>query len=129
MPTSVFEDAMAAEAVPVLMAEHARSGVIYTPPTGDPVTLTMAMVGPERKDETTDDDGRREVERVRTVQFSTDPASIWGGVADPKNTGTITIDGDVWGIRGVPQRLPGAMVAVTCVWIGVVEITRDGYRG
>ena len=69
------------------------TGLLYTPGTGDAVSLTYAVWGGEQAGERDQDDGRGVVTTATMLILASD-------VADPQVRGTITRESLIWTIVG-----------------------------
>lgn len=106
--------------------QFGRIGVRYLDePNAEPVDLT-AIVGPERTDELDDGTGRK-LRITREVTISTDPDSEYGGVASPKMSAKIEIDGVEWAIVA-PATVGENTAMLTVSRAPRVERSRAGYR-
>lgn len=126
---SQLDEIMAEVGVGTLFERLADSGMTVRyldEPNADPVELT-AIVGPEKTDEVDDETGRR-LRITREVTISTDPDSQCGGVAAPKASAKIEIDGIEWAI-GAPMTVGENMATLTITRSLQVERGRAGYRG
>lgn len=86
------------------------------------------MVGAEEVQERTDANGDRIVERVRPVTISRDPASQWGGRAEPGLNDQVAIGGVLYEVRSVAHK-GGNLARLECARIGTAEQGRPEYRG
>lgn len=96
---SLHSDTMEAAGVPARMDQFGDAGrVRYLDPQADPVALT-AIVG---KIESTPANpvrgrgGRDQGTETRIVVITTDPLSVYGGVAKPQQRDALEIDGEKW---------------------------------
>jgi len=116
-----------ARVFPDHLFQFGRTGVRYLDePHAEPVDLT-AIVGPERTDELDGETGRK-LRITREVTILTDPDSDYGGVASPKMSATIEIDGVEWTIAP-PVTVDGNTATLTVSRSPQVERGRAGYRG
>lgn len=113
---SRLQDDFSEAALPDMM-EYAGVDCVYTPPTGDPVELRGVF------DKITGEvdqmrEGRRIYRSARLV-LCKDPASEFGGVAEPSLRATVTVTdtGEIYAISDV--------LAEFCGWI-VLRVTSSG---
>jgi len=126
---SQLDDIMAEVGVDVLFEHLADSAIVVRyldPPHADPVELT-AIIGPDRTVEVGDEKGR-EHNITREVTISADPDSEYGGVAAPKLSATIEIDGVDWAIESIVSQ-DANTVKLTVSKSPQSGHGRGGYRG
>jgi len=103
------------------------TSVRYVEAYADPVNL-KAIISPIESDEEETDTGRRTIARRRRAVISLDPASELGGVASPKASAHLVIDGSQWAIEAVTNQSAGfaeLMLRLTTA----VEVASSRYRG
>jgi hypothetical protein len=128
--SSDFETLFAASAVPSLM-QHQGRGVVYHPaPRAGAIQAAVdltALVGSEEAREVERDGGGTMIERMRTVTFSRDPQSVYGGVQRPGLNDQLTVDGATYEVQAVSNQ-SADLVNVECRRLPTSEVARDGYR-
>ena len=121
---SDFEDDLAWAALIVLLDVHGES-IVYRDDGGDPITLT-AIVGDEQTNEVEADEGE-DLERLRHITVLRNPASNYGGIAEPSLTATICAQGQTYAVkRIVVQTASHAKLEV--LLRTAAEITRPKFR-
>lgn len=119
---SAFDDDFAAAGAPQLFEQLGRD-VVYAAPQVDAVTLTgiVGVIG------TRPDDGTDGLKRLltRTVTIST---AALGGIPDPVDTATVTIDGVEWTVEGI-ERQTATVARLSLTRTEPRERSRAGYRG
>ena len=106
--------------------QFGRAGVRYLdPPHADPVELTV-IPGHEYTEEDEDESGRKLIV-TQEISFSADPDSQYGGVAHPKASAKIEIDGVEWKIA-LPMTVGANMVTLTIRRSLRIEHGMAGYR-
>lgn len=125
---SVVSDILSDAAAPLAMALVGQS-VTYIDGQTDAVTVT-AMVGAELVTAERGEEGRELNVRERVVTVSTDVTAESGGLANPLAGGTVTLtDGTRWTVkRGGVVRKGGNLADLTCVYAGLIDHSRPGYR-
>jgi len=118
-------DADFAVAMADVFFQHGES-ITYTPAGGDPVALT-GCVERERSEEDPATDGRHQ-RRVRAVKVLSDADDAdYGGVAEPSERATVTIDSVEYSVESI-STVSTAAWRLGLVRIGSVERSRPGYR-
>jgi hypothetical protein len=124
---SNFDTIFADSGVPALM-ESLGSSVTYNDPEEDAVALT-AIVGHTEVIEEADGaaSGGRRKRYVREVIVARDEEGTYGGVATPKLSATLTIDGEDWAVEAIEAQ-SASTLKLRCVRKTVSEQSRAGYR-
>lgn len=92
--------------LPLLFEQHADSGrVTYTPKGGNAVSLS-AIVGGDRTAEEAGHDGPRRIRR-RPVTITTDSDGEYGGVANPEDNATVTVDSIEYSVESLQPLAEG----------------------
>ena len=113
--------------VPALMDTLGTAAVVYQEPEENPVTLTAIVGNMEVAEvEGATSGGRRKLAR-RTVIIATNPVGAYGGVANPRLSATVEIDGEVWEVEGIEAQ-GASMAKLNCVRKASTELSRGGYR-
>lgn len=123
---SKFDEAFSEMAEAPLLDEMGEAST-YRPAAGGTVALT-AMIGTEEAIDRTEADGDRNIERIRPITISTDPAAASGGVAAPGVNDQIDVGSVTYEVRNAINK-SGNLVTLECVRLGSVERARPGYRG
>jgi len=123
---SKFDEIFGVMAEPALLDQMGEAAT-YRPAAGGTAAV-IAMVGAEEAVDRTETDGDRNIERVRPVTISTDPAGAYGGVANPGANDQIDVGGVTYEVRSVTNK-SGNLVTMECVRLGSIEKARPGYRG
>jgi hypothetical protein len=123
---SRFDADFAACGLPSLMDQFGQSAV-YLPIDGPEVTLTKAVISPERPEQV---ERHGIVVNVRKCEatISRDPDAAYGGVASVTERATVTFGGETWPIT----RIMGKTDAYTIVALERpegVEHAHEGFRG
>jgi hypothetical protein len=121
---SLFHDDFADVALPCLLDLHGQAAT-YQDAGGDPVALTV-IAGEEQAVETVEDDGR-ESERMRDVTLLRDPASAYGGVAEPSLHATLCLHGIEYAVRRIAV-LTASYAKLIVTRHATLEISRAKYR-
>ena len=128
MSASRFDEAFGAMATAALMQEFGGALNYYA---ADALTTPISMtgsVGAEEVQERLDANGDRIVEHVRSITISRDPASQWGGRAEPGVNDQVAIGGVLYEVRSAPHK-GGNLARLECVRLGTAEKGRPDYRG
>ena len=121
---TVFSELFNTSAIPVQFHLHGQA-VTYV--SGGVSTALTAIVSDVSIDPDSDLRGLVSQE-TRSIQFSTDPASDWGGVASPKESATITVGSTSWAIQNL-EVISSSLVRARCVRHESVERSRPALRG
>jgi len=121
---SRFDTQYAAGGRPGLF-HHLGQTITYSAPDQDDVTLT-ALVGTVEQRLQADDAGERLVSG-RSVTITTDPTAAQDGVADPRRTAVVTIDGTRWSVVSVTT-LSANLARLDLTLLERFEQARRGYR-
>lgn len=126
--SSAFDQMFAESGVPALMETMGTTGIVYLEPEENPVELT-AIVGHMEVVEVEDGSshGRRKIAR-RGVIIATDPDGDYAGVAEPRLSAQVEIDGQWWDVEAIEPQT-GSLARLTVVRKVVTEMSRAGYRG
>lgn len=124
-----LDDIFAEHGVEDMFDHLAGSGevVTYLDPNVDDVEL-IAILGDEEADADVVDGDGKSVRHMRTVTISRDPASGYGGVANPGEHASVEIDGETWAIASVESKDTN-LATLRCVRQPRTERSRQGYRG
>lgn len=110
-----------------LLFETNGTPVDYVDREGEETPITLAIVGNAMSRESRSE-GKTVVITTRQVTLMADPASSYGGVANPQENACIKIDGVLWPIKHRDSDGNGVHRLVV-ERTEAQELTRNGYRG
>lgn len=124
---SVF-DSLSADVGWGALSGLAGRPITYIEPGKDDKVIT-GVVSPLVKSRRRDAEFGRTLPTERVVQIGKDESdAVRGGVADPKVTASVKIDGIVWSVAHV-EHVSAASVKLHLVRSHMSEVTERGYRG